>query len=611
MTTTRRDLLAAGATGAAAVLGAGTLSTAARAAAAGSGPAARKPNILIVMCDQERYPQHAPEHLPLPARDFLDQRGVSFDRVHHSAVQCSSARACMWTGMYTPQNGIFGNFLQSWQFSLDPRIPTLGDLMKEQGYTTAYYGKWHLSMAGASVPEGPGDNLKGNYLGPYGFDYSQISTSLEPAGYNDGVYNDPLWTRQAVQWLESHGAQEQPWFMVVSLLNPHDIAYYPRGFAADVTRPDWEVKLPVNFDDDIATKPTVHRQYANGAALIRGGIDHADIPTWKRLLNTYYDLIVNTDENLAAVVKALHSSGAMDDTVIIRTADHGEMAGSHRAVGKGPMIYDEQLRVPLSISWPGRFAAGVRTPALAEAVDLVPTVLELSGVSDAISRYPWLRGRSLMPALKNPATEKGKDFTISTCDEVWSPTDFAGSGKPWRRHVRAALSGHFKVARYVSMSGKPQKENSGDQDYELYDLSEDPYELRNLANDPAYKPLLNDMVSRLRELEDERLRPVKVPLSGQASLIETIRPDPYGRPESDQEPMSSPVEGVPGAYVQLPIGDPHVLEAVYDGTSGKRLPQSADQSRADAEARARVRATMLCELGPPAARSATKTRGRR
>ncbi len=595
MSTTRRDLLRAGATaGAAAALGASALER-----SAGAATPARKPNILIVMCDQERYPQWTPA-LPLPARDFLDQRGVSFERFHHSAVQCSSARACMWTGLYTPQNGIFGNFLQSWQFSLDPRIPTIGDLMRAQGYKTAFFGKWHLSAVGASVPEGVVDNVKRNYLGPYGFDYSDLSTSLEPAGYNDGVYNDPQWTQQGVDWLHQHGGGDQPWLCVVSLLNPHDIAYFPRGFTADVTRPDWDVKLPLNFDDDPAKKPTVHRQYANGAALIRGGIAHDDLPTWKRLLNTYCDLVVNTDENLGAVVKALHASGGMDDTVIIRTADHGEMGGSHRAVGKGPTIYDEQLRMPLSISWPGRYQAGVRTAALAEAVDLLPTCLQISGVADPTSTYPWLRGRSLVPALERPATERGKDFTVSTCDEVWSPQDFAGQGRPWRRHVRAALSGHFKVARYVAMSGKPQKELPGEQDYELYDLSEDPYELRNLASDRAYKPLLDDLLARLHDLERERFAKVPIPLDGDPSIIEPIRPDPYGRPSSTAPSTSSPVEGVPGAYVQLPVGDPHLLDkAVYDGTGGTRPPQTADASRENAEARALLRASMLCELGPP------------
>ncbi|MEA2347752.1 MAG: hypothetical protein QOG62_1539, partial [Thermoleophilaceae bacterium] len=346
MSATRRQLLQAGAAGAASALGAGAL---AQVSAGASGVPGRKPNILILMCDQERYPQWTPD-LPLPARDWIDDRGVTFERFHHSAIQCSPSRACFWTGMYPPQHGIFGNFLQSWQFSLDPRIPTIGDLMREQGYSTAFFGKWHLSMLGLTLPESIADNLKGNYLGPHGFDYSKQALSLEPAGYNDGIYNDPVWTEQGIEWLRAHGGQDKPWLCVVSLLNPHDISYFPRGYTADVARPDWQVELPLNFEDDPSTKPKVHAQYANGAALIRGGIGRDDTKTWRRLMNTYCDLIVNTDDNLGAVVEALHHSGAMDDTVIIRTADHGEMGSSHRAAGKGPMVYEEQLRMPLSIS---------------------------------------------------------------------------------------------------------------------------------------------------------------------------------------------------------------------------------------------------------------------
>ncbi|MEA2166891.1 MAG: hypothetical protein QOF76_191 [Solirubrobacteraceae bacterium] len=594
---TRRQALKAGAAGAAAA----ALGTPAAPAAADAP--ARKPNILILMCDQERLPQWTPKDLPLPARNWIDDHGVSFDRFHHSAVQCSSSRACFWTGMYVPQNGIFGNFLQSWQFSLDPRIPTIGDLMREQGYKTAFFGKWHLSIAGVSATEGPVENAQGNYLGEYGFDYSVNSLSLEPAGYNDGVYNDPLWTKQGIDWLAEHGGGDQPWFCVVSLLNPHDIAYFPRGFTADVKRPDWDVKLPLNFEDDITTKPTVHRQYADGAALIRGSIADDDLPTWRRLINTYCDLIVNTDENYGALVKALHDSGGMENTVMIRTADHGEMGGSHRAVGKGPMIYDEQLRMPLSISWPARFPAqqGARTGALADSVDIIPTCLDIAGVPDPTSKYPWLRGRSLMPAVANPAHTAGKDFTVSTCDEVWSPQDFAGKGAPWKRHVRAALSGRFKVARYVAMDGKPQKEITDEQEYELYDLLEDPYELRNLARDAAYKPLLGDMIVRLRELEDEHFSPVEVPAYGNPSLIEIIRPDPLGRPQTVLTPLESGTTGAaggPGNYTQLPIEDPHVTDRVFEGADTGRPPATADDSRANAEARARFRASMLCELGP-------------
>ena len=101
---------------------------------------------------------------------------------------------------------------------------------------------------------------------------------------------------------------------------------------------------------------------------------------------------------------------------------------------------------------------------------------------------------------------------------------------------------------------------------------------------------------------EERFAAVEVPEYGKASLIEGLRPDPIGRPETalaEGEAQRSPVEGLPGAYVQLPFGDPHLERRVYEKGGVERLPLSADASREMAEARARHRAAMLCELGPP------------
>ena len=431
--------------------------------------------------------------------------------------------------------------------------------------------------------------LENNYLGPYGFDYSQLATSLEPAGYNDGIYNDPLWTKQGVDWLPSTAARSSPG-SASSRCSTRTTSPTSRAASrADVTRPDWEVELPLNFDDDTTTKPTVHTQYADGAALIRGGIADDDTATWKRLLNTYCDLIVNTDDNLGAIVKALAASGGLEDTVIIRTSDHGEMAASHRGVGKGPTIYEEQLRMPLSISWPKRFAAGARTPALAEAVDIVPTCLELAGVARSrlplpLAARPLAGARVVKPGKRRrrrtsrsaPATRSGRRPT--------SPAPGGRGGATSAPRCRAT-SRSPATSRWTASR---RSEIPGDQEYELYDLSEDPYELRNLADDPAYKPLLDDLLARLHELEKERFAPVEVPDYGGASLIEPIRPDPIGRPrDADSDGIRSPVEGLPGAYVQLPFGDPHLERRVYEAGGVERVPQTADESRAAAEARAR------------------------
>ena len=136
------------------------------------------------------------------------------------------------------------------------------------------------------------------------------------------------------------------------------------------------------------------------------------------------------------------------------------------------MIYDEQLRVPFTVSYPAKYAAaaGTRKPGIGRGRRHRPHGASPCRRPDRNVRYPWLRGKSVVPALEDPAGARGKDFTVSTCDEVWSPQEYAGVGPAWKRHVRAALSGHFKVARYVAMTGDPLKEHTSEQEYELYDL---------------------------------------------------------------------------------------------------------------------------------------------
>ena len=139
----RRELL-----GRAARLGAAAavpqLATAAGAAAAGTRP----PNILLLMTDQERHRDRLPDDLPVPTRCWFDAHGTNLDRFHSSSMACSPARGTMWTGMYAPQQGMYGTFIVGAQFNMDPSIPTIGDLLKELGYRTAFFGKWHLSFPG-------------------------------------------------------------------------------------------------------------------------------------------------------------------------------------------------------------------------------------------------------------------------------------------------------------------------------------------------------------------------------------------------------------------------------------------------------------------------------
>jgi arylsulfatase len=560
----RRELLArVAAYGAAA--GVAELGKAADAVAAGERP----PNILILMTDQERHRDRLPDDLPVPMRCWMDQHGTNIDRFHSSSMACTPSRGCLWTGMYSPQQGMYGTFIVGAQFNLDPSIPTIGDLMKEMGYRTAFFGKWHLSFPG-EVPsslEEALNTVQGNPLKQHGFDDSVISPPSDVGGYNDGYTNDPIWTAQAIQWLQAHAKDSQPWFCVLSLLNPHDIQFFPRGFYADFKRPDYDAKPdPSFYAKDLADKPSGQTRFRNIVEIIsgapKGAAEREDYV--RSLLNTYYDLIVGTDEMLAAALKTVIDAGVLDDTVVIRTADHGELGGAHNLQNKGTTMYDEQNRVPFTVLYPKRFPPGKRSQALGEQVDLIPTLLDIAGEPNPTKRWPWLRGTSLVPALENPDGPGPRDHILYRIDEFAITS--VGNEKPTRTHIRAVYEGRYKFARYVAVENGwfAGKELAGEE-FELYDVWEDPYEIRNLANDKGYEKLKSELLAYLSELEIQKWSPVTFPAYGPGEPITKLPVVPNTQLTQGGVPDPWPNLGKPGAYITVPVQQPKPAMFLYEG----------------------------------------------
>jgi arylsulfatase A-like enzyme len=566
---------------------------------AGATSGQRRPNVLILMTDQERHQDRLPDDLPTPVRCWLDANGTRIDRFHASSMACSPSRACFWTGMYAPQQGIYGTFVLGTQFTMDPAIPTIGDLFGELGYRTAFFGKWHLSFPGEppTNPEALLDLAKANPLAGYGFQHSAISPPADVGGYNDGYVDDPIWTAQAVDFLRTHARDEQPWLCVLSLLNPHDIQFYPRGFRADFQRPDTKPVLEPSFysDPTLGDKPSGQERFRRTAALVAGtpeGIED-DPEYWRGHINTYNDLIVGTDEMLGAAVKAVIDAGVLDDTVIVRTADHGELGGAHRLQNKGTTMYDEQNRVPFTVVYPKRFPRGARSQALGEAVDLLPTLLEIGGAGDPVKRWPWLRGVSLVGALERPASRGPRDSILFRIDEY--PITNVGLAKPTNTHIRAIFDGRFKFARYVAIKDQhfAGTELRDSEEYELYDTWNDPYEVRNLANDPGYQGLKEDLLAWLGEREAAKWGPVDLPAYGPPGLITHIPEPPT---TGVQNGVPNPWVGTrPGSYLVVPMRQPTPTSFLYEGG----LPRSIGGGPSD-PARAADIARFFCELAPHA-----------
>jgi arylsulfatase len=430
--------------------------------------------------------------------DRLAGQGVSFSNSFVSAVPCSPSRACLLTGSYTTQNGIYQNV--DWLFwqqpSLNPTIPTLGHLFQKAGYATPYRGKWHLTR----------ESKREQALRPYGFEgwveEDPVSGKDCNCGENAGgparcgEEEDPLLTRQVCDWLSDPSHHQRPWFMTCSLVNPHDICQYPRSYPETSDWPLRSDKPPPNWKDDLSTKPGVQAGWRRFYNYVGGKMDENDPGAWRRYLDYYIHCIEDVDGNVGKVIDALERSGQKENTIVVFTSDHGDMGGSHQLRAKGPFAYDEIMNVPLVFSWPGHLPQGVTTEALVSNVDIMPTLASLTGIRD----LPYQAGKDFSQVLHNPATASVREevlYHVNAQSEPpgwWARTigRWVLGGSPG--HVHGVRTTDWKYVHYY-IPGETRSE------CELYLLKDDPLEMRNLAGDEGYAKKQKELHDHLMELE--------------------------------------------------------------------------------------------------------------
>jgi arylsulfatase A-like enzyme len=461
--------------------------------AAGKGfSAPERPNVLIILVDQMRLPRWTPL-LNRPNIEGLAATGVSFTKHFVSAVPCSPSRACLMTGTYTTQNKMYTNcdFVEgNLQPSLDPRIPTLGSVFRKAGFRTPYRGKWHLTRRA--------DRNKKDALIAYGFEGWKPPEAYFGGPPYCGAAFDPMYARRAVEWLTDPANHKEPWLLVCSLVNPHDICAYPRFYPQEKMKEIRTAAPPDNWTDDLSGKPGCQREFQERYNKVGGPMHLGDPDAWRRYLDYYIHCQEEVDENVGKVLAALDRSGQRHNTIVVFTADHGEMAGSHRLRTKGCFAYEEVMNVPLIFSWPGRLPAGVTTEAFASNVDVMPTLAGLAGVKNP----DYMAGMDLSGVLADPASASPRSQIIYHQD--WEVEFTIGKSADEHSiyqnpaHVRCLRDREWKYAFYFA----PGRD---DVDHELYNLKDDPLELTNLARDAGYMAKRKEMYQRLME-EEARLK---------------------------------------------------------------------------------------------------------
>ena len=511
-------LAGAGAT-IAALEGGGGRAARPRPRAARPAPVARqsgRPNILVVIVDQLRYPQWASPTLSAsgfaPEVQRLREGAVSFARHYTASNDCTPARATLLTGLYTHQTGC----MITGGSTLDPGFPTYGGMLREQGYSTRWYGKWHLTHHDNLWRARPGARV----LERYGFSGGTFPSPDGAPG--QGMRVDPHIAGQFAEWLARDGEQ-QPWCATVSLVNPHDIAWWyvwSNRVAAEASAASVVGRLPPNFETPeqlvARRKPRLHRSLQATAAASFGPVPfhgpEADVK-WRQFMDLYMKLQLSVDRHVGNVLAALAAQPRVAaNTVVIFTSDHGEYAASHGLRGKGAGVYEEGIRVPLIVRDPrGELTAetDVERTQLTSSVDFPGLLLTIAtGGREWRNdpRYEHLAQRQDLAAILAAPGAPGRPYVRHATDEI--VTEFAAEqyAAAAPLHVAAIRTAAAKYATYTHWYRDSLESRADGAEAELYEYAthDGRMEIENLAgsgpNERHVRGLLEHAVTHeLRE----------------------------------------------------------------------------------------------------------------
>jgi arylsulfatase A-like enzyme len=517
---------------------------------------------VLLITDQQRYPCHWPD-IPGWLRDLtpnqhaLEETGLTFRRAFTNTSMCSPSRATLLTGRFPAQHGVtlthtqadlrpdiantpavlgelagmlrgpnaprrralrnFGRGLvqagpkSGGEPELRPDTQSLAHLLRARGYEVAYKGKWHLTH-----PSGSGDLLGGwtpadaeRIRDEYGFaDWEPPDAGENAKAEHFGAGNagplglgwDEVYTRQVEDWLGRQDLPE-PFCLVVSLVNPHDVLGFPaqhvRGGYKERGFQDLGVRLPPTLDDDLRDKPSVHELMKMGMAAYLGPLRSREEKL--EYVNFYAHLHRVVDEQVGRVMEALGDpsdpASLRSRTVVFRCADHGEMGLSHGGLRqKAFNSYEETIHIPLVVSNPILFPKPVHSDALVSLVDFLPTVATLAGarldgqgkgqdLTPILARWAdpegdRLRGTDVdlgpVTAHSSPAASVQDEIHFTYDDHQAATALQDVPGQPNR--IRAVRTEAAKFALYFDPAGRRPPE------YEMYDLDRDPNESHNLVD---------------------------------------------------------------------------------------------------------------------------------
>jgi arylsulfatase A-like enzyme len=512
-------------------------------------------NIMLIMTDQERPPMWIPagwESANLPNTTRLKNNGLTFTHAFCATAMCTPSRNALFTGLFPAQNHAHSTLTEDYQQSpiepqLDPSLPNLATCLKEAGYDIIYKGKWHMSH-GIDAVDGTYIEDDISRYGFSGWDAPDAGGDTRIENFGGGTADhDQRFVDDAKAVLENRiqNPTGQPFCLIVSLVNPHDVLAYPglppggtgtpayleggydATWLADTVPP---LPLPPTVNEDLTAnyKPTTH---AAIKAVMAAGLGVVATPqVQQNYLNFYGNLMKKIDGQIGQLLQVFDDLGgdgadALNDTLIIRTSDHGENAMCHGGLRQKTFVtYDEVLRVPLIWSNPTLYPTAQSTNALVSHVDLLPTLCALTGVPNWQSKN--FAGVDYSSIVLNPAAPPVQDYILFTFDDIYAAADaanFPNGAVPPPNRIRMIRTSDFKYARYFDGAGV-----AADQQ-EFYDLRPTggdfnalfglPLELKNLSVWAEARRTING-VPTLASTQQQAARTL---LMNQLATLETTR----------------------------------------------------------------------------------------
>ena len=561
-----------------------------------------QPDVIIIMTDEERAaPSYESDALSewrssLSGARWFEEHAVSFRRHYTGSLACVPSRPTLFTGQYPDVHGVtqtdgLGKMADDsrMRWLREGEVPTLGHWFRAAGYDTHYDGKWHITHADLHGDDGqplPTNTASGEVLHD-NVDAYLAADPLDPFGFsgwvgpephgglfaNSGVARDPLIAQRVVAWLQDRYERRRlgdadalkPFLLVASFVNPHDIVLFPlwmrRGMPDALDGIDVpEVPMSPSDFEDLRNKPAAHIAYRAAYPSCYGPYG-AVAPVYQKNLqqyrNLYYQLHAAVDGPIDLVRRAI-TDNVTNDTVIVRTSDHGELLGSHGGLHqKWFQLYDESTRVPFSIARVGSQPTSSRSISSPTShVDLVPTLLAAAGIdeqatADALcstfSEVHPLPGSNLMSLVDGAVEDGGRSVYIMTRDNMPEGDTGAsgvarGGGQvndvagPLRINVPAHVATNFEaiVGRIADdeatgaggklwklvrtfddpsvwtepfvrqlasdgMGGPRYRTTVIPDQWELYNLDDDPVEMANRCDDQTVADVFAFMQKRLDE----------------------------------------------------------------------------------------------------------------